>query len=197
MSLPDTVFESIYLAHSHSLKHTAIPHKKLILAFSGIAGSGKTTLAKKLEEKYLGVRINSDELRGLLDKIFPGTSIPEREKILHSYLYQLIQDWNNPNQLLILDKGIERDYDKIKDIADKSGFQIFIISIEVEEKLAHKRVVARNGGKEDQHFLDSIVRWKREHDEFSSKVKGDYILYAEDNPGLEPLYEKLSRLCTD
>ena len=45
-----------------------VPNKKLLICFVGIPGSGKTYLAKIIEKKFKGIRINSDNLRKVINK---------------------------------------------------------------------------------------------------------------------------------
>jgi adenylylsulfate kinase-like enzyme len=62
-----SVFEEIYKKHSKILENKNIKNEKLIICFSGIPGSGKTTVAKKLERRYRGVRINTHDLGKIIE----------------------------------------------------------------------------------------------------------------------------------
>jgi len=60
------LFGKIHKKYIKKLKHLNIPHKKLMICFSGFAGSGKTYIAKIVEKKYKGVRIRSDDIRKII-----------------------------------------------------------------------------------------------------------------------------------
>jgi predicted kinase len=49
-----------------------------MICFAGIPGSGKTYLAKKIEKKYGGVRITSDEIRKIIDKKITKKKMKEK-----------------------------------------------------------------------------------------------------------------------
>ena len=83
----DVLFTKIYQQHIKQLKNVFCVNKKLLVCFSGVPGSGKTTLAKKLERKYKGVRINTDDLRDIFDMF----GIKNREKELDDYLFHFFE----------------------------------------------------------------------------------------------------------
>ena len=89
------IFREIYKKHSRFLKNRKVRrNKKLIICFSGIPGSGKTVLAKILEKRYRGVRINSHRIGKIMQAI--GNKIKKLGRKV--YLGYTVQEINkNPN----------------------------------------------------------------------------------------------------
>lgn len=184
------LISKIHKKYIKKLKHLNISHKKLMICFSGFAGSGKTYIAKILEKRYKAVRIRSDDIR----RIIIDTKLKEIDKLTYSYLEWLSKTWKFKNKLIILDMGIDRRYKEMFSIFKKKGYKIFIIRLKVSKKTAYRRAAERNKGIVDEHFRNEIARWIREWREFGKKVKSDIIITNEKNLSLKPLFEKLGKL---
>ena len=181
------------------LKHTEQPHKKIILAFSGIPCTGKTHIAKLIEEKYKGVRINSDDLRKIIRKLGKKKKIlldeVYKEEILKKYLYGLIENYPFKNKLVILDSGIDRKYEEVNSRAKKHGFELLVIRVEGNKSIAEKGIVKKLG-KPDKNFVNNIDRWVKEYEEFGKTKKYDFLVKNDQETGLETedLFNKLDKL---
>lgn len=112
------IFDEIYEEYKKQLNNLFEPNKKLVICFAGIPGSGKTYLAKKLERRYRGVRINNDDLRKIIDS---KIGEDKREEILQEFLLDLLKTFSFENKLVILDSGIERKYEDVKNILEVEG----------------------------------------------------------------------------
>lgn len=189
----DVVFEKVYRRHKKKLKNLSVSHGKLLICFSGIPGSGKTHIAKKLEKKYKGVRINNDDIRKVIKKIFPEFDEKKGEEILNVYLLSLLEKlFFINNGLIILDSSIDRKYEKIFNLVKEVGL-IFIIGVDVSKELAQKRVFAKHKGF-DKHFIDNINRWIRENKKFRGNVKVDVLIDNKKNLDLKPVFSRLDEI---
>lgn len=186
------IFDRIYKLHIKQLKNLDIPHKKLAIFFSGIAGSGKTYIAKILENKYQGVRIRSDDVRGIIIKLDQKADIDE---IAYGYLDWFFDNYNFNNKLIILDRGIDRKYSEVIPFFKERGYKIFIIRLNVPEKVYERRIIKKLG-KLDDNYINRINDWKKQYKEFGKNVKSDIIIKNDkDNKlNLNPLYSKLEKL---
>lgn len=187
------LFERILDKYSEHLKNININHKKLIICLSGIPASGKTHIAKVLEEKYNAVRVENDEIRRVIKKIMPDTDRDERQEILQEFLIWLISNYKYKNGLIILDSSIDRKYDAVREIASENGFGIFVIKVNVSREVAEKRARGRNNGKEDMHFTKEIGRWIRENEDFARKGKIDIIVENNDEMDLNNIFKMLDK----
>jgi dephospho-CoA kinase len=189
----ELLIKTIHEKYTKKLKNLLVPHKKLMICFSGFSGSGKTYIAKILEERYNCVRIRTDDLREIIIKLSPKISATDKDRIIYKYLEELFENWKFKNKLLILDRGIDRKHKKTFSIFKKQGYKIFIIRLNVSKKTAFKRAFERNKGP-DQHFINEINRWIKEWKDFGKNVKSDIIIKNEGKLDLKPLFKKLDKL---
>ena len=190
------IYHKILNIHKKQLKNLEVNHKKLLICFSAIPCSGKTYVSKILEDKYMAVRINNDDIRLIIRSFIQGTSkemIDERQEILQEYLMWFLENYPFSNKLIILDSCIDRKYDKIKQVADKHGFNIFIIALNVLKDTAYKRALTRNNDKQDDNFNQNIDRWIIENKEFNIKIKSNISLEGE-NLTIKSLFSKLDKI---
>lgn len=179
-------FRTLYEKHLSLLKNLDIENNKLIISFSAVPGSGKTTIAKQLEERYNGVRINTDYLRESIRELFKTTR-KETEEILKKYLVYFADKYNFSNGLIILDASVDRDYEQIKALGKINGFNLFVIKITVSKENLIKRIKERN--KEDaQEFLDRLDEWIEYNENFN---KSDFAMDNNNELNLEELFFKL------
>ncbi len=191
------LFNKIYKIHFKKLKNLNVLHKKLIICFSGIAGSGKTYIAKILEEKYKGVRIRTDDIREIVGRLMKKFKLNAEDKdpIVYGYVGWLLKNNKFKNKLIILDKGIDREYKEIFKFSKEKGYKLFIIRLVASRKVLDKRVFGRSGGI-DEHYYNEINRWTNEWKKFGKKIKSDIIIKNDkDNKlNLTPLFKKLDKL---
>ncbi len=190
--MDEQFFKRIYEKHIKKLKNLSVPHKKLMICFSGIAGSGKTYIAKILEEKYKGVRIRNDDIREVIIKLDKKRDIDEST---YEYFNWFIENYKFRNHLIILDSGIDRGYREKFSLFKKRGYKIFIIRLEVHERIYEQRIINKLG-RLDENYINRISDWKRQYKEFGENVKPNIIIKNEKDNGLdlEPLYSKLEKL---
>lgn len=188
-----SLLQKIYKIHSKHLKYLNIPHKKLIIAFSGVPASGKTHIAKIIEEYFQAVRINNDDIRSIIAKFLKKRKTQEDpQTILQNYLLFLLKEkfktWKN--RLVILDSSIDRKYETIKKAAEQEKFPLFIIALQVHHKTLKKRIKKR-GKQAQEHFHKEIKRWAQEYKAFNKKFKSDILLKGHENKDLKIIFRKL------
>jgi 2-phosphoglycerate kinase len=75
----EDIFKEIYGRHCIDLNNLNVRNKRVAVCFSGIPGSGKTTIARVLEKRYKGVRLNGDDIgkiiRNLIEEGVFGNEI--------------------------------------------------------------------------------------------------------------------------
>jgi len=186
------LIKKIYRFHLKQLKNLNVFHKKFMVVFSGIPGSGKTYIAKILEKRYKGVRIRTDSLRLIVRKFKLGDE-EINEKILKKYYYWLLNDYSFKNKLIILDKGIDRKYKEIFALEKQKGYKVFTIRLKVSRKKSKERIIKKLGAL-DENYIKNIDRWIREWGAFGKKVKPDIVIENEEDLNLESLFLKLDKL---
>jgi len=161
-------------------------NNSILICFAGIPCSGKTRLAKKIEKKYKGIRINSDQIRKILSRFIKENE--KREKIVREFLIKFLKDFPFKNKFVILDSGIERKFNEIKEVAFLAGWKIFIIKIITPKKEILKRIRKKDPVRFKEHPED-IKRWFKEYKEFNKRHKSDFIFKKDSD--LTRLYSKL------
>ena len=193
------IFRKIYIENKREYRYANTPHKKLIICFSGIPCSGKTFIAKIIEGKYKAIRVNTDDIRRIIRNL--GKKYPQlldekyKEEILDKYLINLLKNYSFKNKLIILDKSVDRDYNKILEIAKEHNFKLFIIRIKATLKIINQRVRSK-GNWPDMNFVNNIGRWKKEYNDFNEKIKADIIVNNNQNkkPDLSLLFLKINKI---
>jgi len=215
------IFEKINKRFFPKLKNTNTNNLPFIIAFSGVPGSGKTTISKILEKKYKGVRIDNDELRDIISdfsgnykltkkdkeiiiKIFKfskkiyikemydfSENMIKNEVILYKYQKWFLENYPFKNKLLILDSSIDRKYEMLLKILRKKMFKIFIIKLPFNKEMFLRRERKRN--KDTSFFLKNIGRWKRDYDNLNKNVKVNFVF----SNNLNELFVELNKYLTN
>ena len=180
--------EEVYKRHIKQLKNLEISHKKLIICFSGVPLSGKTYIARILEEKYKAVRINNDDIREIVKNVDKSKNM---EEDVYSYLNWFLDNYRFKNGLVILDSSIDRRYPERAKITKKNKFKIFIIRLKVRGDILEKRLISGRKKEDKNHFYGEIERWSREWKEFGRNVKPDILIENNNKLNLIPLFDKL------
>jgi hypothetical protein len=190
--MDEQFFGEIYKRHVKKLENLLVPHEKLMICFSGIAGSGKTYVAEILEKRYKGVRIRNDDIRGIVASLDKNKDIDEAT---YGYFDWFFKNYPFKNKLIILDRGIDRGYKEVFPFFREKGYKIFVIRLKVSVEVYERRI--RNKlGELDDNYLNRIDDWRRQYKEFGEAIKPDILIENErDNElNLEPLFKKLDKL---
>lgn len=167
-------------AYIASLKNLDVIHPRLLVLFSGAPGVGKTTIARKIESEFRGLRLENDAIRRMLKQDYPEM---ELEDISH-LTYVIMQnswDWlieNSVNGLFIIDAGIDRRYSLAEELARKHGFDSVLLAFEISDEEHEKRIRVR--GAHPFASLDRILSFaqqrRQEQRDFLSQHVPDMII---------------------
>ncbi len=176
------------------LKYIKAQNQQLIIAFSGVPGSGKSELSRKLEEKYSAVRIGNDTIRDISNHsgISP-LSEEKRENLLQDYNEYFIRNYPFKNKLLILDKSMDRQYKRFFPVFKELGLGFFIIRLTMDKEGAIERIMKRKKGEDLDLVERSMERWQREFLDFGKNAHYD-ILTDGKNPDFEKVCEKIDKI---
>ncbi len=189
-------FNKIYKIHLKNLKNKKEINKSVIVLFSGIPMSGKTTIAKKLEEKYKAVRFNHDAIRKIIKKLGIKPEKPSTDPIqdiLKEYDDVFFNNYNLKNKFIILDASIDRDYKSWFKIAKKLNMKPFVIRLEISQQTFVKRVKEREGSNA-KNWMVHYNRWKNDFENCKKEVKADILLDANKEINIQDVYKKLDNL---
>lgn len=189
-------FEEIYKEHKKQLRYLNYPNKKILICFAAVPASGKTTIAKILENKYMAVRINVDDVARIISKKFKPKpdfiSVEEYKFMLKLYLLWFLETYKYPNKLIILDGSVDRKYAEVWLLAKQMGFNIFLIDIDTKKKVLIKRIEQRNK-KTNLDYLKRLKTWKQDHNLFMKRWHADIVIRNEGKLELNELYNRLDK----
>jgi len=183
------IFDKILKETLKKLKYTSEENRWIMICFAGIPCSGKTTLAKRIEKKYKGVRINNDYIRKIIENLTLKNE--EREKTLEEFLIDLLKKYPFRNHLVILDSGIERKFEEVKKVANLVGWEMFIIRMAIPKKEILERI-RKKDPKRFMQYPEDIKRWSREYKEFNENNKNNFVFRSDSD--LKRLYSKLDNI---
>lgn len=172
------IFNQIYNKHKNKLKYlTNKNENRLVIAFAGVPGSGKTAISKLLEDKFKAVRINSLDVQNLLEdikneKVYEGVILDKREYIM--WLMSKIAR-EGSNKLIILDKAIDRTYDDVYKWAKENNYHSFVVSLTGDARVFKGRIIKREGDNAVNYLKDFYRQWK-EFLDFQEHHKADVII---------------------
>jgi len=105
----DTIdYDKLFQHYRRKIKNLQIHNKKLLITFSGVTASGKSTVAKFLAKKTNGLYLSADDLRTTVLELWPNTKVDELQETITKF-GPTIQNRliNYPNKLHILDTNID------------------------------------------------------------------------------------------
>ena len=182
------IIKNIYKEHLKVLKNLNIDNKnKLLICFSGIPRSGKTTIAKKIERDLKAVRISNDLIRDIINNKFKNVARDDIQEILEDYLIWLLEELEKfSNNLIVLDSSIDRKYKKVFYFANKFKFKTFIIKIEIGKDEFKKRI------KNKKEYLDGMNKWYSDYLKFNKINKNNYFIKNSQIINWLDLYEQIN-----
>lgn len=185
------IFKRLFQEHLKTLKYSNQENKPLLIIFSGIPLSGKTTLAKKLEEHYKAVRISNDSIRSIikqlkLDALY--SSDDPVQNILKQYRSYFFKRFKPRNKMWIIDASIDRDYVYYLQLAKEKGMPVFVIRLPITKEIFIKRLYVRE--KNPQNWIKEYPRWVKDFTECTAQVPADITISGQ-NVKKEDLIEKL------
>jgi len=196
MEMDVILYRQIFERHRVRLHHLETPHPKLVVTFSALAGSGKTTLAKAIEGRYAAVRVSNDHIRRIIDELDLGLDPVARQRLLEQYVMRLFEFLSlQSNGLILLDSSIDRKYFEVRDRVRPLGYRMVLIKISLPRRELERRIRSRDKSQANpEAYLREFDRWTADHRRLASRVKPDVILADGYNFDFSAVYTFLDQL---
>ena len=135
--IPDELRDFLDKEYFNELPYVAASNPKVLVVFAGGNAVGKSTLARRLEETFKGLRIENDAIKELIIKRHPELAHDDkRHHLTWQYTMDLYKrlDSLTSNGLVIRDGTIAWYYDRLLPIFEKQGYKIFVIGYDLSEQ---------------------------------------------------------------
>lgn len=140
-----------------TLKNRNIPHDKVFLIFSGVPGSGKTTLALRLRDDLKAQYVRHDDIRSLARRNgydVETLTIADISKIAIDTMML-----GDANKFMILDASLDRTWPIYFASVKRFGAIPIIIRLDIPKNVVIERIKARDKedfGKFNRHEIDTF-----------------------------------------
>ncbi|MFQ5734270.1 MAG: AAA family ATPase [Planctomycetaceae bacterium] len=159
------------LANARDLLQRAVAvlrpdHVPCLIAFCGVSGSGKSTIARELAGEIGAVRLATDAIRKELHGVAiddHSAAKPLYSKRADQRTYDALRDraraWLSHGCTVLLDATFRRrvDRESVRRMAEESGTPFLLVECRVSEELAAARIRARNAETGDASDADVNV----------------------------------------
>jgi predicted kinase len=129
-------------AYLESLTGRDIPHRRACIIFSGVPGSGKTTLTKRLSHDLQAQYIRHDDIRQLARE--RGLDVASLTISSVSRIVMDVISENDANGRIVLDSSLDRTWDLFFDYVKQRQVLPIVIRLNVPREVVEARVEARD-----------------------------------------------------
>lgn len=146
---------------------------RYLVLFSGVPGSGKSTIARAITDELRGVLVSNDDIRDLIVRIAPTTTAT-REKVKLDVVTALLERLPTiPNGLVVNDASVDRGYDYYADWAQKYGYRIIVFRMDMPRSVIEQRIQGRGdtGYRNASDSLANLDNWWEQWEEFGKTCK--------------------------
>lgn len=119
----------------HTIPYRDVQHPKLLVVFSGGNAMGKSTLSRRIAERFQALVIENDAVKRTLLARYPELERDQLNPLVWKYTSRLYDRLSSltPNGLVVRDGVIDWYYDRILPGFIERGYEIFIIAFELSE----------------------------------------------------------------
>lgn len=172
-----------------SLPNKNVNQPKRVVLFSGVAGSGKSTVARAIEKELHAVRVSNDEIRDSIVAAYPMIGVEDREQAKFDIGTEVLKRLaNKTSGLIVIDASCDRGYDHYRSWATKHGYAIVLLRMDVPRAVIEQRLHERGnqGHREVARSLGKLNTWWKQWEMFGEEHTPDLII-TPDTPTREVL----------
>ncbi|HEU4966104.1 MAG TPA: HAD-IA family hydrolase [Candidatus Saccharimonadales bacterium] len=180
--MTEETFQHIANDYYASLSHKDVRQPRCLVIFSGVPGSGKTTVACALEERLGVVCLSNDEVRRRIVAADPDIRREDQEHakfiISNKVLDKLAEETQN---VIVLDASCDRGYDEYATWAEKHEYRIVLVRLEIPREVIVRRLEKRLAENDEpvikrSGWFEKIGLWWQQWEAFGEEHKADVTI---------------------
>jgi len=156
-----------------------VQQPKRVVLFSGVVGSGKSTVARAIEQRLHAIRLSNDDVRDLITAADPAIDLAKREEIKLTVVTELLERVaHEPNGLVIIDNSCDRGFDYYKKWADTYGYRIILLRMDVPRPIVERQIRERGtyGYRDVDASLAMLDTWWQQWQDFGKNHTPDVVI---------------------
>jgi len=149
--------EEIFARQLKHLKYLGVKNPPFAVMFSGTQAMGKTTLARKIEDEFKGLRYSTDVARAYMSE----ENIEITKGSVYEYSRYFLKEISkiSENRFIVFDSTVDRKYQLLKDLLSKAGIRdSFLIRIEIPYEEVKMRLRERGDASTVLPHFDNYYR---------------------------------------
>ena len=165
-----------------SLPNKNVRQPKRVVLFSGVAGSGKSTVARTIEKELHAVRVSNDDIRDRIVATYPTIGVEDREQAKFDMGTEILERLaSKTSGLIVIDASCDRGYDHYRSWATKHGYAIVLLRMDIPRTLIEQRLHKRGdqGHRGVARSLGMLDTWWRQWELFGKEHTPDLIISPE------------------
>ncbi|MBP7837464.1 AAA family ATPase [Candidatus Saccharibacteria bacterium] len=180
MNFTPSVLKVIDERYRATLQNLNVSNPRVMILFSGPPGSGKSTVAKAVTERFKAVRLENDVVRIIATELSPEWSLQQKADLCCAYMEKLRSKLIStvPNGLLVVDASIDRQYQEIFNFTKQNSFKTILLAMQIPEAM-HREWITNAGNMPYaslEHRLATMRTRRQEQDRFLKHHNPDMVL---------------------
>lgn len=184
----DILNQQLAKEYLQQLKNRSTTHERIFLIFSGVPGSGKTTLARKLARDFEAQYVRHDDIRKIARSHGLDVSKMSMSAISKIVIETIFE--RDANKFVIIDASLDRTWPVFFEHAEKLKAKPIVIRLDVPREITEQRI--RERGEWDFGKVDNLDDFYEQFENSKKQVPADITLST--NYDYKNVHELVRRL---
>ena len=171
----EAIHRQLASEYLHMMGNRGLPQKPVCIIFSGVPGSGKTTLAQKLARDLSAQYLRHDDIRALARD--HGYDVA---RLTISSISRIVMDTvmeKDANKLVIIDASLDRTWPLFFEHTTEHGALPIVIRLDIPRSIVERRIRQRD--KDDFGYITNLDGFYAEFENSRKHVPATMTLGAD------------------